>query len=343
MLTVRYKTLVEKKIRFTLPFLLFFLFYAILDLQAETWDATWQNDIVFGTDKNYTNGINAGWASDEIYTSSNAYTSYAISKALSEILFTKTDDSFPAKYYAKMGISQDMYTPSNLKEKERLAEEPPYAGHLYLRYTLSQVYKESTLAYFASIGVVGPSSGAEHAQKFIHKITDSEEPMGWDNQLEDELTYGIGVSYTCLIWGTKFGIGDQFDLFFTPEVNIGNFIRSATIGGVVRYGRNFPRILRVSNSLQGGVAFSSFEYENNRADFGWAVNYGCFINAVNYFYIMDKSDKHNLHRETYSGSDAISLNLFFSEYEVALSLKAIHFLRIEESFGWGSISISKRF
>lgn len=314
-------------------------------LCAEVWDVTWQNDIIFGTDKNYTNGFKVGWGSDEIMSSSSQETTYRLSRYLKGYLFVPSWNRSLEKYYTKVSIFQDMYTPDDLSQEERIEDASPYAGHLYLKYVLSQVYKKSTFAYSASIGIVGPSSGAEQTQKFVHKATGSEEPKGWGNQLEDEVTYGIGTTYTYLVWGHQFAYGDDLDFFITTEGKLGNFIRSVSIGTAVRYGRNYPRILRVNSSIQGGASFFSYEYDKMRSDFGWVVSYGTFINTIGYFYITDKSDQYNVSRNTQTTLDMISLSLFYSGYELRFSIKETQFqdYNIRNSFGWGAISLSKQF
>ncbi len=55
------------------------------------------------------------------------------------------------------------------------------------------------------IGMVGPSSLAEDAQKFIHKVRDLQRPNGWDNQLKDELGLALAFERKWLYHPTSHG------------------------------------------------------------------------------------------------------------------------------------------
>ena len=81
-------------------------------------------------------------------------------------------------------VQQNMYTPSDIKVKEHINGDRPYAGML-----IGGIGKElfidakSPWSHYLEInaGVIGRASGAEQAQKMIHKILGCHEPMGWHN------------------------------------------------------------------------------------------------------------------------------------------------------------------
>lgn len=333
-----------RKIPVRLIFLYLILFSPVV--KAEVVDVSWQNDLVFGTDEGYTNGISFSWASDEIYSSQkNGYVS-SVTQYLSDLLFIKEgiSDSAP-KYFFKIKIGQDMYTPSDLSEEDRIVDEIPYAGHFYVRYTLSQVYNQNVLSYYFSLGNVGPDSKAEETQKSFHRMSGSEEPKGWDKQLRNNTVYGIGGSYTYQVWSHLFNSGDYLDMFAAGEINLGNFIRSGGTGLVIRYGRNVPKVISAHQSPGGITTLASYEYEQIRSSYGWVITYGLFINDVRYFYITDYSHKHDLDRDRVMRSNILSLNFFWPDYEVALALKSVHFSvnDLQENAGWGEIRMSHRF
>jgi len=43
------------------------------------------------------------------------------------------------------------------------------------------------------LGIVDPASGAERAQKLVHRKIDNQRPNGWDNQLKNEP--GLAIIY----------------------------------------------------------------------------------------------------------------------------------------------------
>jgi lipid A 3-O-deacylase len=109
-----------------------------------------------------------------------------------------------------------------------------------------------------TVGVVGPLSGAEHAQKFVHSITDSTYPQGWDNQLENEP--GIILTYERkwrqVLEASAFGLGADV----TPHVgvNLGNINTDASVGATLRVGYDLPADYgppRIRPSLPGSDFF----------------------------------------------------------------------------------------
>ncbi len=93
-------------------------------------------------------------------------------------------------------LGQQVYTPTDLARTDLIVEDRPYAGWLYT--SLGMFTDSQQRTKFRSInrlefilGQVGPDSYAEDVQRQIHKITDSNEPKGWDNQLHNETTFDV--------------------------------------------------------------------------------------------------------------------------------------------------------
>ncbi|GAM62259.1 hypothetical protein JCM19232_5223 [Vibrio ishigakensis] len=42
-------------------------------------------------------------------------------------------------------------------------------------------------SYSLMLGTTGPNSYAEEGQKFVHSIIKSDDPQGWDNQIENQV------------------------------------------------------------------------------------------------------------------------------------------------------------
>jgi hypothetical protein len=91
-------------------------------------------------------------------------------------------------HYLTISLSQNMYTPSNI----RLAPEDispldyPYAG--LISFSIGyQIFNPCNTAYTKgefSWGTTGPSSGARMIQRELHKIIGDREPNGWSTQLQ---------------------------------------------------------------------------------------------------------------------------------------------------------------
>lgn len=83
---------------------------------------------------------------------------------------------------------QNGFTPDNLSLVEVDSSDRPYCGTLLLQYQRYSTNNNDWVFTSAlKIGVSGPASYTENVQKWIHERTNSETPMGWDNQIANSL------------------------------------------------------------------------------------------------------------------------------------------------------------
>lgn len=89
-------------------------------------------------------------------------------------------------------LGQAIFTPYEIEKSQLQLDDRPYAGWLYLSASLQSKNLLSVHGLIVaerldfSAGIVGPSSGAEQAQRGIHQLFDTYEVNGWSNQLKDE-------------------------------------------------------------------------------------------------------------------------------------------------------------
>lgn len=82
-------------------------------------------------------------------------------------------------------IGQELYTPFD-DERHPVPGDRPYAGWLYLGMIGRSVRASGTRAVGLRLGVTGPPSLAEEAQKLIHRWFDLRRPLGWNYQIPFE-------------------------------------------------------------------------------------------------------------------------------------------------------------
>lgn len=211
---------------------------ALPALAAEPTDPTekgtlslvFENDLFSNTDQHYTNGLQAAWT-----PARGAPPAWAVGVA-------RLLPWFPATGEVRHGyaIGQNIYTANDISVADPPPGDPPYAGWLYGAIGLRAGSERQFDRFTMTLGVVGPASFAEEGQKFVHTVTGSEKPRGWDTQLKNEpglvLTYLRG--WRSLARQTSGGF--KFDL--TPHVGgaLGNVYTYGNAGLTLRYGRHLP-------------------------------------------------------------------------------------------------------
>ncbi len=150
-----------------------------------TWSLTIENDIIAGTDRDYTNG---GLLS---YVGPGNDLPWIGRLAKSALEWTNDAQTWHMTY----GIGQNMYTPEDIVSSTPDPNDRPYAGVLYGSIGLAADERHPDgdprrLDVFAlDIGIVGEASLAEPTQKLVHKIIGSERPRGWSEQLGTEVAF----------------------------------------------------------------------------------------------------------------------------------------------------------
>jgi hypothetical protein len=94
------------------------------------------------------------------------------------------------RWQAAYGLGQSMFTPSDITDPDPPLDDRPYAGFLFgsLYLSADTGRRLDTVAF--EIGVTGPPSLAEAAQKFIHNdLGIGDPPNGWDTQLKTEVAF----------------------------------------------------------------------------------------------------------------------------------------------------------
>ena len=116
------------------------------------------------------------------------------------------------------------------------------------------------------LGVIGPASGAQEAQSFVHWSwsPSSAKPRGWDNQLGNAVQIGLVNTYQYrpakFEWcRTKFGCNGAYaenriiDLTPRFEGVLGTHMVRATGGAILRVGYRFPDAVGIAIDRQSFV------------------------------------------------------------------------------------------
>ncbi len=152
-----------------------------------TWSFTLENDIIAGTDRDYTNGALVSYigAANKLPLVGRL--------ARNALFWLDGADVWRMSY----GLGQNMYTPEDITREAPDPDDRPYAGFLYGSIGISADHREPDGSpkrldvLSLDIGIVGPGSLAEPAQKLVHDAIGAEQPNGWGSQLATEPAFTL--------------------------------------------------------------------------------------------------------------------------------------------------------
>jgi lipid A 3-O-deacylase len=148
------------------------------------------------------------------------------------------------RLYASLAVGHNLYTPEDISTTELVLDDRPYAGWLHVDLGLVGQTDDVLRTMQISLGIVGPAAKGEEFQKWIHRVISSPEPMGWDNQLNNELALMLVFEQK---WrnlsspGFLSGLGLDIDLSPHGSVAVGNVFTYGGVGGTVRLGQGLER------------------------------------------------------------------------------------------------------
>jgi hypothetical protein len=142
------------------------------------------NDILDNTDRYYTNGIRFDFISP-----------YLKQAPLSWLMIPYWGNG--VNYYG-VSIGQNMYTPFSTKVGGIHPGDRPYAAYLFIGgfKITNDAGKKFRQVSEIDLGVIGPSSFGDFVQKSFHNsVPTNNEPLGWENQIQDDLVLNYKLAY----------------------------------------------------------------------------------------------------------------------------------------------------
>lgn len=214
-----------------------------------------ENDLLFSTDEDYTNGLRLSF----VQRPGKTPLADEISSVLRRVSPLAQDTAKSDLYYT-FALGQNMYTPADIERSDLITDDRPYAGWLYLEFGVTLENARGYESIKLDLGMVGPASLADKTQRWWHRVIDSPRPNGWLHQLPNEP--GINLYYTR---GHRFEpvrVTGGLQADFTPHwgLALGNVYTYGAGGLTLRLGTNLDRDMgappRIQPSLPGSDHFS---------------------------------------------------------------------------------------
>ena len=199
---------------------------------------TFENDLLAGTDRYYTNGVKLALASPPWRGDVPAP---GIPRPLQSLgrAFAPPRPSADRRFFSFF-LGQEMYTPIDIWRPVPAADDPPYAGFLYAGMGFHRFGPSLLDSLTLVLGIVGPSSLAGAAQRAVHKAFGFERPAGWAHQLKDEPVLGVAFDRKGKIRPAAPSGRFGWDLVGHAGGALSNAVTEAAGGVLVRAGWGLP-------------------------------------------------------------------------------------------------------
>jgi lipid A 3-O-deacylase len=206
-----------------------------------------ENDVFSGTDSHYTNGVKFSWLSADL----GAWGQTGWRQRFVELLPFVNRPGGQKGFGVAFG--QNIYTPRNIETPAPDPLDRPYAGWSY--FEMAFVSKTPAISDTVAIqaGIVGPHSAADDTQRIVHRWIDSPRPLGWGEQLRDELGVNLVYERRWRLYARALVQTVGIDLVPHAGVSLGNVQTYANAGGTVRFGFNLPSDFGVQLARPGSV------------------------------------------------------------------------------------------
>jgi lipid A 3-O-deacylase len=265
------------------------LFLLSVPLQGESWSLLHDNDLVFNSDDHYTGGVQIGWMSDP-YGSSGAGSFGQGYVTLLSRFVSLFGVSFEGRQRSgAIGLHELIITPEDLNSTEPIYDDVPYVGVLSGTFSLFSWDADDFEEFRLSLGVIGPSSGAEAIQKSVHSVTGSAEPRGWGNQLGTHMLLQAGYLRGARHYLREYGGNRRLEWCNSYSVDLGNFYSGIGAGSLLRFGRNMPANFVTASGLLSSSQSNRIGVEERGKEPGWEIRAGIGASAVGYLYLYDEA------------------------------------------------------
>ncbi|MFP5222005.1 MAG: lipid A deacylase LpxR family protein [Acidobacteriota bacterium] len=205
---------------------------------SSTLTITEENDIMGGTDANYTNGTKIIWVSGDIsrYAKDHWLPRFVV-QSLRILPFL---DDPGMQYNVGLSVGQTIFTPRHIYSPVYRPYDRPYAGWSFVGLALhaKTPYRLDTIE--GSLGIVGPSSLAGGTQNTVHEILGLRRVRHWEHQINDEPALLLAWQRTLRVFRHDFDNHMAVDLLPHFGVTAGNVLTNANAGFEARLGYNLP-------------------------------------------------------------------------------------------------------
>ncbi len=201
------------------------------------------NDLFGGEsqDQGYTNGAVITLVSPNL----NDYTDDPCLPRLARWINRRLERIQPGRYDQQnmvFSLGQSLFTPADYTRSDLILDDRPYAAVLLASFGFNARNQSDLRTTQLQVGVVGPAALGRQVQHAVHKVTGSEEFLGWEHQLRNEPVVRL-VHERMRRWPGDASFdadGWAWDAIAHWGGAVGNLSTHANVGMELRFGWKIP-------------------------------------------------------------------------------------------------------
>jgi hypothetical protein len=224
-----------------------------------TWRIQWDNDGVFHSDNQFTNGFSVQKHGAVAREWPQVGGTFAFGKRMAGRLLPRSQDGL--QFREGWSIGQDLQTPEDLSRKDPIADDVPYGALLAVENTWVAFDDRRLYGFGWLYGVVGPAALGKPVQQGMHTLLGADTPEGWSNQLRNELTLNLYYDRKQKLARVPWG-----DLALGGSASLGNLFTGASVSLEARLGRHPPAgFVHLPDPLGFGLSHEASEAPRDRS------------------------------------------------------------------------------
>ena len=166
----------------------------------------------------------------------------------------------------RLRLGQKMLVPVDISTPTPDPTDRPYAGWLHAGLAAERLTLDADplrrsdrrASVELDLGVVGPSSLADHVMIEWHHFWELADPNGWDSQLKDEPALLFSVERDRRLGYGRVGEDHAWDLAGYFDWSLGSLRTKAALGGSARFGKDLARDFPLRSAPRGAGGGSLF-------------------------------------------------------------------------------------
>lgn len=324
-----------------IPFVLL-LIPAIAEATSGAVSISWDNDLLTGSDKGYTNGGRLSYLGPSAESDESCVV--CLAENARGTLDWLPGIGHPGSSHAlTFSLAQLMVTPEDIEATRPAYYDLPYVGYLSGSATLWSWNAKSLTGFGLAIGVVGPDSGAEATQKWVHKLTGSTNPGGWDNQLGTDMIGELHAFHARRLFRDDLASGLSQEMAWLTGGRLSNFISSGELGLSWRIGKNLPA--NFIPDYAGASSTIGLPGSLDSAGTGWSAFIGAGIEVIPYTYLEEQSGRYDYDQRPLIGLVGIGVGWHAPGVHLAITLRATTSQEEtnKQALSFGTVSAGWRF